>query len=418
MRKLLLLPAFLVISSTSQSQIIADHSVVDKYDEIPQQYIDIVKNMLVDIAGESHSLGYRIGLNLLELLDSKFQVSTYDGSIPGITSINLRLGRHAPVGEEEFYTSVSSVNAYKSQITTQYTSGNPYSVLGFGWCWDMTWHNAPGGGIDPVHKVRWAGSSVGGPNGDVRWGLDAGDQSLTGNSVCMDTYLNAVEQYIQHCTANGYPTKVIFTTGPVDDGYGVMAGTENGFQREIKHDYIRTYVKANNTRILFDYADILCWNNNGAEYNANWNDGGTIRPHANIHPDNMKDYDGSWNIIAHTEDGDHIGEIGALRLAKAMWWMLARIAGWDGVTTDMAGILPDEPQIWTDVNGDEMTVHIPERLSSGKLELYAIDGSLKTSNKYNSSVFSVNISGLPKGFYIMVLHHSSGSETKKLILPE
>jgi len=132
----------------------------------------------------------------------------------------------------------------------------------------------------------------------------------------------------------------------------------------------------------------------------------------------MKDYDGSWNIIAHTEDGDHIGEIGALRLAKAMWWMLARIAGWDGITTDMAGILPDEPQIWTDVNGDEMTVHIPERLSSGKLELYAIDGSLKTSNKYNSSVFSVNISGLPKGFYIMVLHHSSGSETKKLILPE
>ena len=377
MRKLLLLPAFLVISFTSQSQIIADHSVVDKYNEIPQQYIDLVKNMLVDIAGESHSLGYRIGMNLLELHDSKFQVFTYDGSIPGITSINLRLGRHAPVGEEEFYTSVSSVNAYKSQITTQNTSGNPFSVLGFGWCWDMTWHNAPGGGIDPVHKVRWAGSSVGGPNGDVRWGLDAGDQSLTGNSVCMDTYLNAVEQYIQLCTANGYLTKVIFTTGPVDDGNGVMAGTENGFQREIKHDYIRTYVKANNTRILFDYADILCWNNGGAEYNANWNDGGTIRPHANIHPDNMKDYDGSWNMIAHTEDGDHIGEVGALRLAKAMWWMLARIAGWNGVATDVEELSFNQPGIWTDVNGDELTVHLPENIASGRAVLYAIDGSIK-----------------------------------------
>ncbi|HOR10573.1 MAG TPA: Ig-like domain-containing protein, partial [Bacteroidales bacterium] len=44
----------------------------------------------------------------------------------------------------------------------------------------------------------------------------------------------------------------------------------------------------------------------------------------------MKDYDGSWNIISHSEDGDHIGEVGALRLAKAMWWLLARIAGWDG----------------------------------------------------------------------------------------
>ena len=381
MRKLLLLPAFLVIPFTSQSQIIADHSVVDKYNEIPQQYIDIVKNMLVDIAGESHSLGYRIGMNLLELHDSKFQVSTYDGSIPGITSINLRLGRHAPVGEEEFYTSVSSVNAYKSKISTQYSSGNPFSVVGFGWCWDMTWHNAPGGAVDPVHKVRWAGSSVGGPNGDVRWGLDAGDQSLTGNSVCMDTYLNAVEQYIQLCMANGYPTKVIFTTGPVDDGNGVMAGTENGFQREIKHDYIRTYVKANNTRILFDYADILCWNNSGAEYNANWNDGGTIRPHANVHPDNMKDYDGSWNIIAHSEDGDHIGEVGALRLAKAMWWMLARIAGWNGVATDVEELSLDQTRIWTVVNGNELTVHLPENLTSGTWELFSIDGILKSSSR-------------------------------------
>lgn len=417
MRKLFFLPAFLAIPFTCQSQIIADHSVVDKYREIPQQYIDLVKNMLVDIAGESHSLGYRIGMNLLELHDSKFQVSTYDGSIPGMTSINLRLGRHAPVGEEEFYTSVSSVNAYKSQITTQYTSGNPFSVIGFGWCWDMTWHNAPGGGIDPVHRVRWAGSSVGGPNGDVRWGLDAGDQSLTGNSVCLDTYLNAVEQYIQHCTKNGYNTKVIFTTGPVDDGYGVMAGTENGFQREIKHDYIRTYVKANNTRILFDYADILCWNNSGAEYTADWNDGGTIRPHANIHPDNMKDYDGSWNIIAHTEDGDHIGEVGALRLAKAMWWMLARIAGWNGVTTDVEELSLDQPEIWTVVNGDELSVHLPEAITSGMLDLFSIDGTLKSSSKFFSNVFSVNISGLPKGFYIMVLHHSLGTETKKLILP-
>jgi hypothetical protein len=38
----------------------------------------------------------------------------------------------------------------------------------------------------------------------------------------------------------------------------------------------------------------------------------------------MKDLDGTY-----AEDGDHIGERGALRLAKAMWWMLARIAGWE-----------------------------------------------------------------------------------------
>ena len=64
---------------------------------------------------------------------------------------------------------------------------------------------------------------------------------------------------------------------------------------------------------------------------VNWDDDGEIRPHAHIHPDNMMDYDNSWNIIPSSDsDGDHIGEVGALRLAKAMWWLLARIAGWDG----------------------------------------------------------------------------------------
>ncbi len=312
------------------SQIIADHTVVDKYDKIPQQYIDAVKKMLVDIAGESHSSGYRIGMDLLELYDSKFQVQTFDGAPPAYSAQYLRLGRHGTVGEAQFYTTQNAINTYKSNITSQNNTGNPYSVIGFGWCWDMTWVNAPGGTKDPVHNVHWAGASEGGSNGNLRWGLDSGDGTLTGNSVSMDTYLNAVEQYIQHCTTNGYSSKVIFTTGPVDNQEQNLAGTENGFQREIKHDYIRNFVAADNSRILFDYADILCWNNSGVKNVTNWNDGGSIRPHANIHPDNMMDYDASWNLIPFTEDGDHIGEVGALRLAKAMWWMLARISGWDG----------------------------------------------------------------------------------------
>jgi hypothetical protein len=321
------------ISWISYGQIIADHTVVDKYDKIPSQYITAVKKMLVDIAGESHSSGYRIGMNLLKLLNPTYQVTTYDGTVPSPSTTYLRLGRHGEVGEEDFYTTPAVIAAYKALITSQKNTGNPYSVMGFGWCWDMTWTNPPGGILDPVYKVHWAGSSSGGPNGNRIWGLDAQDQALTGNPVCMDTYLDAVEQYIQYCSANNYTTKIIFTTGPVDNQDQNLEGTENGFQREIKQGYIRSYVAANSSRILFDYADILCWNNSGVKHMANWNDGGTIRPHANIHPDNMLDYDDSWNLIPFTEDGDHIGEVGALRLAKAMWWLLARIAGWDGSYT-------------------------------------------------------------------------------------
>jgi hypothetical protein len=419
MKIVLILLVFIQFSLANYAQIVADHTVVDKYDKIPQHYIDEVKKMLVDIAGESHSSGYRNGMNLLELINPVYQVTTYDGTPPAYSTSYLRLGRHGEVGEEDFYTTQTAINAYKSVITNQYNTGNPFSVMGFGWCWDMTWTNGPGGTKDPVYNVRWAGSSDGGPNGNLRWGLDSGDGVLTGNTVCMDTYLNAVEQYIQLCTTNNYPTKIIFTTGPVDNQEQNLAGTENGFQREIKQNYIRSYVAANSNRILFDYADILCWNNSGVKYITNWNDGGTIRPHANIHPDNMMDYDASWNLIPHTEDGDHIGEVGTVRLAKAMWWLLARIAGWDGGTTGINNVetKPELPSFIERTRNEirlklDQSTNLPVTVSIYDFYGHCIDCKKTVSNSY---IF--NISNLPSGIYLVVLSGSTGNKTQKIIIP-
>jgi hypothetical protein len=293
------------------------------YDQIPQQYIDEVKQMLLCIPGESHGRGYMYGLELLEAQDARFAVNiTWTGTPEGYTNQHLRAIRTyrnggswtSSGGEEDFFTNQSAIDMMKNHLSyMKSTANNTVSAFGFGWCWDMTWHNGVGGTIDPVYGVRWAGASEGGPDGDERWGIDDEDNILTGNGVNLYTYINAVAAYNEHEP----DTATFFTTGPVDGYTG-----EAGYQRYLKHEAIRQYVQ-DNDGILFDYADILCWNDSGEQYTIIWN-GNTFQIG---HPDNTV---GGTGFNGGT-GGCHIKEEGCIRLGKAMWWMLARIAGWSGV---------------------------------------------------------------------------------------
>jgi hypothetical protein len=328
---------FLPQAAQAGEQIIIDHTSVDLYDKIPEYYMNEAKKMWLNIPGESHSSGYRKGITFLSQQNPAYAaVVTESGSPEPYREDALRISRlvrgpsnnwsTAYGGEEDWYANPAALTIIPNHLDYCNTHNLEIAATGFGWCWDMTWHNAPGGGIDPVYNTRWAGSSVDGPEGDLRWGLDEEDYALTGNSVNMKTYLNATQAYADYAVSKGYKTKVLFTTGPVDGN----ANNENGFQRYLKHEYIRNFVRQDPSRALFDYADILCYNNSGQLYTAIWTRGsefgaytGTRETIPSIHPDNMKDFSGSY-----AEDGDHIGEVGALRLGKALWVLAARLAGW------------------------------------------------------------------------------------------
>jgi hypothetical protein len=373
--------------------------------------------MLVFMAGESHSLTYQAGQELLEQLDPVYQVETYSSyPVPAYSDQYLRIGRPFMMGEDSFF-SQSNLDLIKGETKDQNDTGNPHDVMGFGWCWDMTWINPPGGTMDPVHRVRWAGSSEGGPDGNKRWGLDRGDSILTGNRVCMDTYLEGVDELIQFCMEMQIPTQWIYTTGPVDGEE--ENGTELGFQRELKHDHIRNFVAADDSRILFDYADILCWNNVGEKNMAEWNDKGEIRPHAQIHPDNLMDYDDSFNIIEWTDDdGDHIGEVGALRLAKAMWWMLARIAGWEGNGNSTGQINTEEGSSESTlmIGKDYIRIEVQDLFMDGNIRLYQLNGSMIGMRHINDPVSFMDTSSLASGYYIVVLSNGQHQEVKNIVL--
>jgi len=271
------------IYTWSYCQIIADHNVVDKFDDIPEYYLNEIKKMWLTVPGESHSYAYRYGLTALETLYPAYSVSVVESGTPQpYTESNLRASRATwgdlnnstgwiySYGEEDWFTSITAIDRTKAGITYCNTHSLTIGAMGFGWCWDP--------GI-----------------------LD------------MTDYLNATQEYINYCSLNSYPTKIFFTTGTVDSYTG-----ETGYYKHLAYESIRNYAKANNSRILFDYADILCY------------DEGSETPNTTV-------WEGhTYPIITQTNLGDgsigHISSEGAIRLAKAIWWMLARIAGWDGQT--------------------------------------------------------------------------------------
>ena len=388
--------------------IVADHTVVDKYKDIPTYYLSKVKEMWVILAGESHASGYRIGCKLLMEADTAFRYNTKTGTPEAPTNKYLRLsgttwgdinnasGWMSSYGEEDWFTSAAALTRTESHLTYCNTHNLAIAAMGFGWCWDMTADNGPGGTTDPAYKVRWAGRSAGGPQGSTRWGLDAGDSLLTGNSICMDSYLKATTRYSDFCRTNNYPTRLYFTTGPVD-GSGNLG--ENGYQRHLKHNHIRNYAKLSPDRILFDYADILCWSNTGQENLATWKDAaGITQSFQAIHPDNMLDLNGGYS-----EDGDHIGQRGALRLAKAMWWMLARMAGWNGISTGSEPQLAKKEEIRLYPNPFDHQLHIDQfPFRAGSIaSLCDLEGRLLTRKLLEESSTLLDVSNLKSGVYLL-----------------
>jgi hypothetical protein len=279
-------------NNTTGGQIIADHTIVDRYDDIPQKYIDEVKKMWVTYPGESHSEDVRSGMIAFTSANPSFAMnSVLSGTPEANTSSHLRYSRATwgdidnatgwiyNYGEEDWFDYVDGSYHYapaavartKAGITYCNSNGLTLNATGFGWCWDYN------------------------------------------DGINADFYLTATQSYIDFCVAQGYSTKVFFSTGPTGDR-GILTPAMN-YVISQRSDQIRTYVAADPTRILFDFADILAYNDAGVLTTESY-DGHT-------YPSYNADNDGGVGL-------NHIGTAGGIRLAKAMWWMLARMAGWDG----------------------------------------------------------------------------------------
>jgi hypothetical protein len=110
----------------------------------------------------------------------------------------------------------------------------------------------------------------------------------------------------------GYPAKrFVWWTMPIE--------TTSNAARQGFNDQVRAYARANG-KVLFDIADVEA-------YNAAGQKGIDIYGREIMWPE--------W-----TSDGGHLSSAGAVRVASAWWWLMARLGGWDPNGLQVTSISP------------------------------------------------------------------------------
>ncbi len=255
--------------------IIVDHTTTD-LSQIPAQYIESAKDMFSIAYGHtSHGSQITTGMEGLKGDSGSLYYFTTSGVGGILYNESLLYGDLGSEGSTDWYT----------QTRDMLDSNSHINMVMWSWC----------GGVS--------------------------DMTSNGTNQYL-TYMNQLEE--------DYPdVTFVYMTGHLDG-----TGEEGNLHQ--RNEQIRNYV-LNNDKILFDFADIESYNPNGEYFLDKYaTDGNEYDSNGDGNPWGDANWATEWcsanpgSELCATNSCAHSTSLNCNLKGRAFWWMMARLAGWDG----------------------------------------------------------------------------------------